>query len=119
MALAPVFGPLSANDPALDGLSKLEALSSIRNRIRPLIKELAPPRPIAQPPHDALCHEFVRIYRVWNHIAQVRRSGQCHNFDDALPHCRKGSVTVRCPARPEVHFNIDLETLELAAEDEA
>jgi hypothetical protein len=57
MALAPLFGPLSANDPALDGLSKLKALSSIRNRIRLLIKELAPPRPAAQPPHDPLCQE--------------------------------------------------------------
>jgi len=52
-------------------------------------------------------------------MAQVRRSGQCHGFDDALPHRRKGSVTVRCPACPEIHFNVDQNTLELAAEDEA
>ena len=31
-----------------------------------------------------------------------------------LPHRRKGSVTVRCLACPEIHFNV-----ELAAEDEA
>jgi len=64
-------------------------------------------------------HEFGRVYRVWNHMAQLRRSGQCHSFDDALPHRRKSSVTVRCPACPEVHFNVDQKTVELAFEDEA
>ncbi|PPQ95982.1 hypothetical protein CVT26_016198 [Gymnopilus dilepis] len=64
-------------------------------------------------------HEFTRIYRLWDHMSLVRRSGQCHDFDDILPHRRKGSVTVRCPACPEVHFNVDKNVIEFAGEDEA
>ncbi|PPQ76396.1 LOW QUALITY PROTEIN: hypothetical protein CVT26_015366 [Gymnopilus dilepis] len=62
--------------------------------------------------------EFVRVSRVWGHLAQMRRSGQCHNFDELFPHRRPGSFAVRCPACPEVHFNVNLQTLQLAGEDE-
>jgi hypothetical protein len=51
-------------------------------------------------------------------MAQVRRSGQCHKFDETLPHRQKGSVAIRCPACPEVHVNVDKRTIELAGEDE-
>ena len=52
-------------------------------------------------------------------MAQVRRSGQCLGFDDVLPHRRKGSITIRCPACPEVHVNVNKDTIELAGDDEA
>jgi hypothetical protein len=48
----PYFGPLSADEPTLKGLSKREALTSIRGRIRQQIKEIAPPKPDKQFPHN-------------------------------------------------------------------
>ncbi|PPQ82041.1 hypothetical protein CVT26_003611 [Gymnopilus dilepis] len=63
-------------------------------------------------------HEFGQVFRVWNHITQIRRSGQCHDFDEVFPYRRQGSMTVRCPACPEVHVNVDKKTIEEAREDE-
>ncbi|PPQ75117.1 hypothetical protein CVT26_008295 [Gymnopilus dilepis] len=63
-------------------------------------------------------HEFSQVFRVWNHITQIRRSGQCHNFDELFPYRRQGSITVRCPACPEVHVNVDKKTIEEASEDD-
>ena len=64
-------------------------------------------------------HEFVRVNRVWSHLGQVRRSGQCHDFDKIFPYRRPGCIAVRCPACPEVHINVDKTTIEMAREDEA
>ena len=50
------FGPLSANEPALKGLPKYEALKLICSKIRHTIKQLAPPRPDRQP-HNPLHKE--------------------------------------------------------------
>jgi len=51
------FGPLTADDPTLMGLSKAEALKSIRGRIREQIQAVAPPKPDKQFPHDHLHKE--------------------------------------------------------------
>ena len=50
----PYFGPLSADEPTLQGLSKYEALKSIRGRIRQKIKEVAPPKPDKKLPRNPL-----------------------------------------------------------------
>ncbi|PPQ82618.1 hypothetical protein CVT26_001627 [Gymnopilus dilepis] len=63
-------------------------------------------------------HEFVRSCRLWDHMVQVRRSGQCHGFDEIFPHRRQGSITVRCPACPEIHVNVDKKILDSARDDE-
>ena len=57
--MPPYFGPLSANEPTLKGLSKYEALKSIRSQIRWAIKQLqvAPPKPDRQLPHNPLHKE--------------------------------------------------------------
>lgn len=63
-------------------------------------------------------HEFLRVNRVWSHMEQVRRSGQCHDFDQLFPQRRTGCVAVRCPACPEVHINVDKTTIDLASDNE-
>jgi len=52
--MPPYFGPLSADEPTLKGLSKSEALSSIRRKIRQAIKHLAPPKPDRRLPRNPL-----------------------------------------------------------------
>ncbi|KAJ3520759.1 hypothetical protein NMY22_g12606 [Coprinellus aureogranulatus] len=62
--------------------------------------------------------ELCRVSRVWRYLALLRRSGQSHGIDDFLKNRRLRSVVIRCPACPEVGFNIDKAEIELVAEDE-
>jgi hypothetical protein len=56
----------------------------------------------------------LRVVRIWSHLACIRRLGQsaCHNIDSVLNHRQPKSLAVRCPACPEVGFNITKEFLE-------
>lgn len=63
--------------------------------------------------------ELLRVIRVWSHLAMVRRSGQAHGIDTIITTRRPLSLAIRCPACPEVGINVDLETMEMASEDEA
>ena len=60
-----------------------------------------------------------RIFRIWIHLSNLRRRGQTHGIDNVLKGRRKGLLAIQCPACPEVHVNVDLETIEQAKEDEA
>ncbi|KAJ7238317.1 hypothetical protein B0H12DRAFT_973132, partial [Mycena haematopus] len=60
--------------------------------------------------------EFQFAYRIWRFLALERRTGQAHEIDKLVPHRRGGSLTVRCPACPEVGFNIEAETINNADE---
>lgn len=51
------FGPLSADEPFLEGLSKNDALRSIRSKIRREIKQVAPAKPARRLPHNPLHKE--------------------------------------------------------------
>lgn len=51
------------------------------------------------------------IMRVWRHLAEKRRSGQEHGIDREVPHRRPNSLAIRCPACPEINFNVDLEEI--------
>lgn len=62
--------------------------------------------------------EMLRVSRVWQHLAIVRCSGQSHGIDTILAHRNSGSLTVRCPACPEVGFNVDKSTIDQARDDE-
>ncbi|KAH6903700.1 hypothetical protein BKA70DRAFT_1513986 [Coprinopsis sp. MPI-PUGE-AT-0042] len=63
-------------------------------------------------------YEFLRVSRVWRHLACLRRSGQSFEIDDLLTSRKFSSVIVRCPACPEVGFNVEKAEIELAGEDE-
>ncbi|KAJ7791866.1 hypothetical protein B0H13DRAFT_1675855 [Mycena leptocephala] len=60
--------------------------------------------------------EFLFGYRIWRYLALQRRTGQAHGIDHLMPHRRPGSLTVRCPACPEVGFNISPETMKAATD---
>ncbi|KAJ7710868.1 hypothetical protein B0H17DRAFT_1324341 [Mycena rosella] len=64
--------------------------------------------------------EFQFAYRIWRYLALERRTGQAtaHGIDPHVPHRNAGSLTVRCPACPEVGFNITEETMKAALETE-
>ncbi|KAJ7213692.1 hypothetical protein C8J57DRAFT_1602006 [Mycena rebaudengoi] len=62
--------------------------------------------------------EFIRVIRVWRHLALRRRSGQAQDIDSLIPSRRPGSLAVRCPACPKIGFNIDKETIDSALECE-
>jgi len=62
---------------------------------------------------------MARAFRVWIHLSGLRRRGQAHDIDDIIIGCRKYSLAILCPACPEVHVNVDLQTIEQAKEDEA
>ncbi|KAJ7503595.1 hypothetical protein B0H11DRAFT_1710585 [Mycena galericulata] len=62
--------------------------------------------------------EFQFAYRIWRFLALQRRTGQAHGIDKLVPHRRPGSLTLRCPACPEVGFNISAETIKAALESE-
>ncbi|KAF7367681.1 hypothetical protein MSAN_00831800 [Mycena sanguinolenta] len=62
--------------------------------------------------------EFQHTYRIWRYLALQRRTGQAHGIDAHLPHRRAGSLAIRCPACPEVGFNITEEILAAADESE-
>lgn len=58
------------------------------------------------------------VMRVWRHLAERGRSGQEHGIDSEVPYRRCNSLAVRCPACPEVGFNIEPEELAAAEETE-
>ncbi|KAG6834489.1 hypothetical protein H0H93_009346 [Arthromyces matolae] len=58
--------------------------------------------------------ELLQMSRIWNHLTMVRQSGQAHHIDTLLTHRRPGSLTVRCPACPEVTFNVDQAVVDAA-----
>ncbi|KAJ7710936.1 hypothetical protein B0H17DRAFT_1324352 [Mycena rosella] len=64
--------------------------------------------------------EFQFAYRIWRYLALERRTGQAtaHGIDPHVPHRNAGSLTVRCPACPEVGFNITEETMKATLETE-
>jgi hypothetical protein len=55
------------------------------------------------------------VSRIWQYLALLQRSGQAHGIDQFLPHQRKNSLAVRCPACPEIGFNVDKETIDNAS----
>lgn len=54
--------------------------------------------------------------RIWRHLAERRRSGQEHGIDNQVPHRRPSSLAVRCPACPEIGFNVEHDHLADAQE---
>lgn len=54
------------------------------------------------------------VMRLWRYLAIRRRSGQEHNIDAVLTQRRPGSLTVRCPACPEIGHNIEESVVELS-----
>jgi hypothetical protein len=61
---------------------------------------------------------MTHIYRVWIHLALVRRRGQTHGIDKVLLGRQADSLAVRCPACPEIGFNVDKSVIEDASEYE-
>ena len=57
-------------------------------------------------------------YRVWIHLALVRRRGQAHDIDKIMPERRANSLAVRCPACPEIGVNVDERVVKNATENE-
>ncbi|TFK61727.1 hypothetical protein BDN72DRAFT_777913 [Pluteus cervinus] len=55
--------------------------------------------------------EFLRVARIWRYLATLRRSGQFFGIDDHLANRRPGSLALRCPACPEIGFNVDEDTM--------
>jgi hypothetical protein len=62
--------------------------------------------------------EMGRAFRVWIHLSTLRRRGQVHGSNGVIQ-LWKDSLAIRCPACPQVHFNVDLETIIQALENEA
>ncbi|KAJ3576417.1 hypothetical protein NP233_g436 [Leucocoprinus birnbaumii] len=62
---------------------------------------------------DRYC-ELMTVMRVWRTLALLRRSGVDLGIGVYLPYRREGSIALRCPACPEVGFNVDEETLQKA-----
>jgi hypothetical protein len=62
--------------------------------------------------------EFLMASRVWRALALQRRTGQAHGIDPHVPHRRANSLALRCPACPEVGFNMTLDQMIAASEDE-
>ena len=58
-----------------------------------------------------------RVLCVWVYLSTVRRRGQAHGSN--IIQLWKDSLAIRCPACPQVHLNVDLETVVQALEDEA
>ncbi|KAF6747941.1 hypothetical protein DFP72DRAFT_853943 [Ephemerocybe angulata] len=63
-------------------------------------------------------HEFCRVSRVWRYLSSQRQSGQAHEIDRLLKEGRFHTIVVRCPACPDVGFNVEKAEIELAGEDE-
>jgi hypothetical protein len=61
--------------------------------------------------------EMGRVFRVWIHLSTLRRRGQAHGFHKVIP-LLGDSLAISCPACPQVHFNVDLETITKALGDE-
>ncbi|KAJ7777666.1 hypothetical protein DFH07DRAFT_951315 [Mycena maculata] len=62
--------------------------------------------------------EFQLSYRIWRFLALKRRTGQSHGIDAWVPNRAPGSLAVRCPACPEVGYNISEETMKNAMDSE-
>ncbi|KAJ7466564.1 hypothetical protein B0H11DRAFT_1733162 [Mycena galericulata] len=62
--------------------------------------------------------EFQHSFRIWRYLALQRRTGQAHGIDQYVPDRQPGSLTVRCPACPEVGYNITEESMKAAEEGE-
>ncbi|KAF7368983.1 hypothetical protein MVEN_00224700 [Mycena venus] len=62
--------------------------------------------------------EFLMASRVWRALALQRWTGQAHGIDPHVPHRRANSLALRCPACPEVGFNMTLDQMIAASEDE-
>jgi hypothetical protein len=58
-----------------------------------------------------------RVFRVWIHLSTLRRWGQADGSNPVIQ-LWKDSLAIRCPACPQVHFNVDLETIIQAPEDD-
>jgi hypothetical protein len=58
-----------------------------------------------------------RVFRVWIHLSTLRRRGQADGSNPVIQ-LWKDSLAIRCPACPQVHFNVDLETIIQAPEDD-
>ncbi|CAK5277856.1 unnamed protein product, partial [Mycena citricolor] len=63
-------------------------------------------------------HEFKLAHRIWRFLALKRRTGQVHGFDKYVTNRRKESLAVRCPACPEVGFNMTHEAMVAASPSE-
>ncbi|KAJ7723265.1 hypothetical protein B0H16DRAFT_1737330 [Mycena metata] len=63
--------------------------------------------------------EFIRIVRVWRNIVMRRRAGQTLtlNIDHIIVNRRPNSLAVRCPACPEVDFNVEKAVIDAAREN--
>ncbi len=68
------------------------------------------------PPSQDRYKELMVVMRIWRHLAERRRSGQDHDIDSEVPFRRHKSLAVRCPACPEVGFNVDPKALEKVPE---
>ena len=62
--------------------------------------------------------EMGRVFRVWIHLSTLRRRGQAQGSDKVIQ-LWGDSLAIRCPACPQAHFNVDLETIVQAPEGEA
>ncbi|KAJ7747582.1 hypothetical protein B0H14DRAFT_3514007 [Mycena olivaceomarginata] len=64
--------------------------------------------------------EFLFACRIWRYLTLERRTGQAqaHGIDQFVPHQRAGSLALRCPACPEVGFNVTLEEMENTKEED-
>ncbi|KAF5360607.1 hypothetical protein D9756_005153 [Leucocoprinus leucothites] len=47
------------------------------------------------------------VMRFWRYLSLRRWAGQEHGIDSLLTHRRPNSLTVRCPACPEIGFNVE------------
>ncbi|KAK6992758.1 hypothetical protein R3P38DRAFT_141697 [Favolaschia claudopus] len=62
--------------------------------------------------------EFMRVGRLWRNFTARRRSGQAQDIDTVITNRRPDSLAIRCPACPEVGFNVDKSTIDGANENE-
>ncbi|KAF7291286.1 hypothetical protein MIND_01272500 [Mycena indigotica] len=61
--------------------------------------------------------EFARSFRIWRFLALERRAGQQHGIDSHVPHRTEGGLATRCPACPEVGFNISRAEIDALPDD--
>ncbi|KAF8135928.1 hypothetical protein K438DRAFT_2122025 [Mycena galopus ATCC 62051] len=62
--------------------------------------------------------EFLFACRIWRYLTLQRRTGQVHGIDEFVAHRRAASLALRCPACPEVGFNMTPEEMANASEEE-
>ncbi|KAF7294743.1 hypothetical protein MIND_01011700 [Mycena indigotica] len=61
--------------------------------------------------------EFQRAMRFWRSFTLQRRTGQAYPWDRYVPHRNPHSLTIRCPACPEVGYNMTKEEMDNIPED--